>query len=149
MIGGLFGHEETIAANNELIVFITPYVVDELDNMLPEAQQELKDNKSKLEGIQQELKKSLDPVRQERSEAPKTTPEGPNNSEKEVAEVYYRSIKAYRCGRFEEAREGFREIVNSDSAPQPMRNTAQSCLSEIDNRASYAKDDSSDFTAGD
>jgi general secretion pathway protein D len=149
VIGGLFGHEETIAANNELIVFITPYVVDELDNMLPEAQQELKDNKSKLEGIQQELKKSLDPVKQERSEAPKTTPEGPNNSEKRVAEVYYGSIKAYRCGRFEEAREGFREIVNSDSAPQPMRNTAQNCLSEIDNRALYAKGDSSGFTAGD
>jgi len=141
VIGGLFGHEETTASNNELIVFITPYVVDELDNMLPEAQQELKDNKSKLEGIQQELKKSLDPVKQERSEAPKTTPEGPNNSEKRVAEAYYASIQAYRCGRFDEAREGFREIVKSDSVPQPMRNTAQNYLSQMDNRALYAKDD--------
>ena len=69
MIGGLFGHEETIAANNELIVFITPYVVDELDNMLPEAQQELKDNKSKLEGIQQDLKNALDPMKKDVGEA--------------------------------------------------------------------------------
>jgi len=69
LIGGLFGHEETIAANNELIVFITPYVVDELDNMLPEAQQELKDNKAKLEGIQQELKGTLEPLKKEDSPA--------------------------------------------------------------------------------
>jgi type II secretory pathway component GspD/PulD (secretin) len=68
VIGGLFGHEETTAANNELIVFITPYVVDELDNMLPEAQQELKDNKAKLEGIQQELKNALAPIRKQGGE---------------------------------------------------------------------------------
>jgi general secretion pathway protein D len=68
LIGGLFGHEETTASNNELIVFITPYVVDELDNMLPEAQQELKDNKAKLEGIQQELKNALAPIRKEGGE---------------------------------------------------------------------------------
>jgi type II secretory pathway component GspD/PulD (secretin) len=69
LIGGLFGHEETIAANNELIVFITPYVVDELDNMLPEAQQELNDNKAKLESIQQELKNALGPLNKEDSAA--------------------------------------------------------------------------------
>ncbi len=69
LIGGLFGHEETIEANNELIVFITPYVVDELENMLPEAQQELKDNKAKLESIQQELKNTLGPLNKEDSAA--------------------------------------------------------------------------------
>ena len=68
VIGGLFGHEETIASNNELIVFITPYVVDELDNMLPEAQQEIKDNKAKLGVIQQELKNTIDPVLKEGSQ---------------------------------------------------------------------------------
>jgi general secretion pathway protein D len=68
LIGGLFGHEETTASNSELIVFITPYVVDELDNMLPEAQQELKDNKSKLESIQQELENALYPIRKEGSQ---------------------------------------------------------------------------------
>ena len=71
LIGGLFGHEETTASNNELIVFITPYVVDELDNMLPEAQQELKDNKAKLEGVQQELKNALAPIRKEGEVEPK------------------------------------------------------------------------------
>ncbi len=68
LIGGLFGHEETTSSNSELIVFITPYVVDELANMLPEAEQEMKNNKAKLEGIQQELKNTLDPIRKEGSE---------------------------------------------------------------------------------
>jgi general secretion pathway protein D len=69
LIGGLFRHEETTAANNELIVFITPYVVDELENMLPEAQQELNDNKAKLKVIQQELKNALGLLNKEDSAA--------------------------------------------------------------------------------
>jgi general secretion pathway protein D len=68
LIGGLFGHEEIISSNNELIVFITPYVVDELENMLPEAEKELKDKKAMLEGIQQELTGVLEPLKKEGSE---------------------------------------------------------------------------------
>ncbi len=62
VIGGLFGHEETIAANNELIVFITPFVIDETTNMLPEAEQEMNKNKAKLENIQKDLNSTLEPI---------------------------------------------------------------------------------------
>jgi general secretion pathway protein D len=67
LIGGLFGHEEKNTANEELIVFITPYVIDELTNMLPEAEQEMKNKKSKLEDIQQQLKGTADALKKEDS----------------------------------------------------------------------------------
>ncbi|MCJ7778839.1 MAG: hypothetical protein MUP16_11070 [Sedimentisphaerales bacterium] len=62
LVGGLFGHEAVTSSNSELIVFITPFVIDELTNMLPEAEQEMNKNKAKLENIQKDLNSTLEPI---------------------------------------------------------------------------------------
>jgi len=59
VVGSLFRHSETIAANSELIVFVTPYVIDEPGNMLPETEEELKDAKEKLDSVLEQLQTTL------------------------------------------------------------------------------------------
>ncbi len=59
LVGPLFRHTETIAANNELIVFITPYVIDEPENMLPETIEELEKSKEKLDSVLEQLQATL------------------------------------------------------------------------------------------
>ena len=59
LVGPLFRHSETIAANNELIVFITPYVIDEPENMLPETIEELEGAKEKLDSVLEQLQTTL------------------------------------------------------------------------------------------
>ncbi len=54
LLGGLFRHNNITKANNELIVFITPYVVD-TEELLPETEAEIEKPKEKLETIQGEL----------------------------------------------------------------------------------------------
>jgi general secretion pathway protein D len=56
LIGLLFSHTDTIAANNELLVFITPYVIDEPKKTAPATQEEIDRSKKKLE----EIRKGLD-----------------------------------------------------------------------------------------
>ena len=56
LVGGLFRHNETVLANNEMIVFITPYVIDVLENMLPETKEQLEDAKEKLETVLKQLR---------------------------------------------------------------------------------------------
>ncbi len=63
--GGLFRHNETLLANNELIVFITPYVIDEPDEMLPETTEEIKAPKRKLDSIRGELNESMEKLEEE------------------------------------------------------------------------------------
>lgn len=56
LVGGLFRHNDVTKANNELIIFITPYVVGE-GVEIPEATvHELEEPKQRLEQIQGELK---------------------------------------------------------------------------------------------
>jgi tetratricopeptide (TPR) repeat protein len=50
-----------------------------------------------------------------------------------VAQVYYRSMQLYRSGQFEQAREGFVEVVNSGLIPAAMEKTIRGYLSHIDN----------------
>jgi len=59
LVGSLFRHTETIQANNELIVFITPYVIDEPENMLPETIEELEKSKQKLDSVLKQLQATL------------------------------------------------------------------------------------------
>lgn len=151
LVGGLFRHNEVELANNELLIFITPYVIDEPGEMLPETLQEIERPKERLDDIKKQLQDMREQLegnpaaaekgRAEAIEAPEATPQGSNKSATEIAEVYYRSIRAYRNGQLEEAREGFLEVTKSDSIPQPIRDTAKSYLAQIDNRALYAKDD--------
>ncbi|MHC4396096.1 MAG: secretin N-terminal domain-containing protein [Planctomycetota bacterium] len=56
VLGSLFRHSETVEANTEMLVFITPYVIDEdLRNMLPETIEELEKEKQKLKNMLREL----------------------------------------------------------------------------------------------
>jgi len=55
----LFGHTETVAANNEMLVFITPYVIDDFDNLAPETREQIEQPKEKLETIREQLDASI------------------------------------------------------------------------------------------
>ncbi len=64
LVGGLFRHNEVIKANNELIIFITPSVVDE-GLELPEATAEqLGETKLKLEQVQGELNQMAEELKE-------------------------------------------------------------------------------------
>ena len=56
LIGGLFRHKQSTEANSELIVFVTPYVIETPEQMLPEAHQDLEKARQKLHHVQEELK---------------------------------------------------------------------------------------------
>lgn len=51
----------------------------------------------------------------------------------EIAELYYRSVKFYRAGQLEKAREGFIEVLKSGLVPPPMATAIRIRLAEIDN----------------
>jgi general secretion pathway protein D len=51
----LFRNNEVTLANNELIVFITPYVIDDPDTVLPATRQEMERSKEKLDEVKKEL----------------------------------------------------------------------------------------------
>ncbi len=55
LIGGLFQHNDVSLANQELIVFITPFVINEGVELSGAAKQKVDEAKSRLEQVQQEL----------------------------------------------------------------------------------------------
>jgi type II secretory pathway component GspD/PulD (secretin) len=55
LIGGLFQHNQNSAANSELLIFVTPYVIDTPTDMQPEARKELDQARRKLEDIREQL----------------------------------------------------------------------------------------------
>jgi len=57
LIGGLFRHNSVIQTNSELLVFITPHVIDEDAEELPEAVEE---KKEKLENIREQLEETVE-----------------------------------------------------------------------------------------
>jgi general secretion pathway protein D len=61
LAGGLFRHNNIVESNEELIIFITPYVIDEPDNLLPETKAEIEPSLEKLENIKEELEALLQP----------------------------------------------------------------------------------------
>jgi general secretion pathway protein D len=54
LLGGLFRHTETVQSNNELLAFITPYVLSEPHGS-PHLEQELDQAKQKLKEIREDL----------------------------------------------------------------------------------------------
>lgn len=52
--------------------------------------------------------------------------------QREIADVYYRSIEFYRAGQFEKAREGFVEVLNSGLIPKAMARTIEGYLMDIE-----------------
>jgi len=61
IVGGLFRHEDTIMKNNELLVFITPYVIDG-PNTSDEAIEQIDNSKKKLDNIVEQLDALFEPI---------------------------------------------------------------------------------------
>jgi len=61
LIGGLFRHSSITQTNSELLVFMTPHVIDETAENIPEATQEkIEQPKKKLEDIKEQLKETME-----------------------------------------------------------------------------------------
>ena len=65
VVGGLFRHNETMQGNNELIVFITPYVVDEPNNTLPETKEQIEKPREKLKEVQKQLDATMEALKED------------------------------------------------------------------------------------
>ena len=61
LVGGLFRHNESLVANNELIIFITPFVIDDPKSIPPETIEQIE----KLENIQEQLETTMERLEQE------------------------------------------------------------------------------------
>jgi len=59
LLGALFSHEENKTTNNEMLVFITPYVIDNFENMSPKTKEQIEIPKEKLENIREQLDASV------------------------------------------------------------------------------------------
>jgi type II secretory pathway component GspD/PulD (secretin) len=55
LVGGLFRHNEATDANSELLIFVTPYVIDTTDEMRPEAREQLDEAMEKLDAVRGQL----------------------------------------------------------------------------------------------
>jgi general secretion pathway protein D len=64
LVGGLFRHNEIEQSNNELIVFVTPYVIDEGQQLSPEASQEMARPMERLKEVQEQLKDNAEQLEQ-------------------------------------------------------------------------------------
>jgi general secretion pathway protein D len=61
LIGGLFRHNKLQQTNSELLVFITPHVIDEKAENIPEATKEkIEQPKEKLEDVKQQLQETME-----------------------------------------------------------------------------------------
>jgi len=60
ILGALFSHLENKVSNNEMLVFITPYVIDEPDKTSPEAKEEIERPKEKLGEIRDQLNSAVE-----------------------------------------------------------------------------------------
>ncbi len=58
LLGPLFRHYDNTISNTELLVFITPYVVDEYSSQ--KTIDEMEENKDKLESVLEELNETID-----------------------------------------------------------------------------------------
>jgi general secretion pathway protein D len=55
LVGGAFRHNDVAKVNNELIIFITPYVIDESKELPADTAAQIDEPKKKLEAVQGEL----------------------------------------------------------------------------------------------
>jgi len=55
-----------------------------------------------------------------------------NEQDRAMARLYYRSVQLYHAGRLSEARSGFEELLSRGVVLEPVRETAQWYLTEID-----------------
>lgn len=64
LVGGLFRHNNVEQSNNELIVFVTPFVIDEGQQISPEASREMAQPMERLQDIQKHLKDTAEQLEQ-------------------------------------------------------------------------------------
>ncbi len=64
VVGGLFRHNEVVVSNSEMIIFITPYVIGEPENILPETIEEIERPKERLQEVKDQLKEKLESLEQ-------------------------------------------------------------------------------------
>jgi general secretion pathway protein D len=64
LAGGLFRHNSVEQSNNELIVFVTPFVIDEGQQLSPEASQEMAQPMERLKEVQEQLKSNAEQLEQ-------------------------------------------------------------------------------------
>jgi len=62
-----------------------------------------------------------------------------------MAELYYRSMLAYRDGGYETARAGFVEVMESDVVPEPIKTAIKGYIEQIDRILSGSYDRDSDI----
>ena len=60
LLGGLFRHNEIIQTNSEMLIFITPHVIEESAEELPEVTEK---SKEKLDDIREELKGTVETLK--------------------------------------------------------------------------------------
>jgi general secretion pathway protein D len=61
LLGGLFRHNEIVKANTEMLVFVTPYVIDEdPSQMLSETIESIESEREKLKSVMAELKSATE-----------------------------------------------------------------------------------------
>lgn len=65
--------------------------------------------------------------------APQTVASDDQRMQK-IANLYYKSMHLYRSGQYKDARPGFVAVLNSRMIPEPMAQTIQLILSDIDKR---------------
>jgi len=86
LVGGLFRHNEAVERNNEMLVFITPYVIDDPNKMRPETIEELERPKEKLKGVLEELQ-GISDVDDANSNPEPQVIENPGGAERELKSV--------------------------------------------------------------
>jgi general secretion pathway protein D len=62
LLGALFSHNETTAANNEMLVFITPYVIDDPNATLPATKAEIERSTQRLGELRQQLDTTMEGI---------------------------------------------------------------------------------------
>ena len=95
-----------------------------------------------LQQVQTEPMRPMGELEQEKSAPPQgifPVDEGPEqplvqakSRDEQIAATYYRSLRLYRSGRFEEAREGFLDVRDSGLIPPLMEKTIEGYLGRID-----------------
>lgn len=59
--------------------------------------------------------------------------------QREVAELYYRSMELYQKGEWARARDGFVKVLENGLIPAPMVDTLRAHIADIDNRLAWAQ----------
>lgn len=65
LLGILFSHNETTATNNEMLVFITPYVIDEPEKTGPATQEQIQRSMERLDKIRKGLDQTMGSLEEE------------------------------------------------------------------------------------